>query len=50
MGELYQAHLDYERRRFEVVQDLNILLENTANESVKEILKNAIEFVKEKEV
>lgn len=45
-----EAHQDYENRRARVIEDLEIILDTTVNERVKEMIKNAIEFVKEKEI
>ena len=50
MDELEQAHFDYEMRRSHIIADLSILYNYTNNESVKFILKNAIDFIKEKEI
>ena len=45
-----KAHLDYLERKESVKRKLNILLDNTLNETVKRILKEAIEFIDEKEI
>lgn len=50
MEELEQAHLDYEMRKNHIIADLSLLHNYTTNESVKFILKNAIDFIKEKEI
>lgn len=45
-----EAHQDYENRRAKVIEDLEIIFNSTVNEKVKEMVQNAIEFVKEKEI
>lgn len=50
MGELEKAHNDYEMRRARVADDLRILYNSFLNTKVREMLENAINFVKEKEI
>ena len=50
MDDLEQAHLDYEKRKGEVLEDLQLLYDSTYNSQVKKILKRAIEFIKEREI
>lgn len=50
MDELEKAHLDYEERKAKVIGNLTMLFDNTDNVIVKGILKEAIEFIKEKEI
>lgn len=50
MEELEKAHLDYEHRKSKIINDLEILRDNTSNQSVKSIIKNSINFIKEKEI
>ena len=50
MDELEKAHLDYLEKKESVKRKLGILLDNTLNETVKRILKEAIEFIDEKEI
>lgn len=50
MDELEKAHLDYEERKSKIIENLTILYDNTDNVIVKGILKESIEFIKEKEI
>lgn len=50
MRELEQAHLDYEKRKVKVIGNLAMLFDNTDNVIVKDILKETIEFIKEREI
>lgn len=50
MDELEKAHLDYERRKVKITENLTMLFDNTDNVIVKAILKEAIEFINEREV
>lgn len=50
MDELEQAHLDYEQRREETIENLKLIYDNTLNLKVREMLEKAINFVKEKEI
>lgn len=50
MDELEQAHFDYEMRKSHIIADLSLLHQYANNDSVKFILKTAIDFIKEKEI
>lgn len=50
MDELELAHFDYEMRKNHIIADLSLLQQYANNESVKFILKTAIDFIKEKEI
>ena len=50
MEELEKAHEDYELRKFEIIRKLEILHDNTLNMVTRQILEQAIEFIKEREV
>lgn len=49
-GELEQAHREYENRRETVIAKLEMLIQDTPYRVYKDTLKEAIEFIKEKEV
>lgn len=50
MDELEKAHIDYEERKARVIKNLEMLFNNTDNVIVKEILKESIEFINEREI
>lgn len=50
MEDIELAHQDYELRKTHIIADLSLLSNYANNESVKFILKNAIEFIREKEI
>lgn len=50
MDELEKAHVDYERRKVKITENLTMLHANTDNVIVKAILKEAIEFINEGEI
>ena len=50
MDELEKAHIDYERREVKITENLAMLFDNTDNVMVKDILKEAIEFIREREI
>lgn len=50
MDELEKAHNDYERRKVKISENLAMLYDNTDNVLVKAILKEAVEFINEREI
>lgn len=50
MDELEKAHNDYEERKEKIIHNLEILFENTLNMTNRQILEEAIEFIKEREI
>ena len=50
MDELEKAHIDYERRKFKITENLTMLYDNTDNVIVKALLKEVIEFINEGEI
>lgn len=50
MEELEKAHIDYIERKARVIKNLEMLFNNTDNVIVKEILKESIEFINEREI
>lgn len=50
MEELEKAHQNYEERKERILLELGMLLNDTDNNLYKKVLKEAIEFIKEKEI
>ena len=50
MDELEKAHLDYEKRKNEIISKLQIIKDAAINEPTIKWLKEAINFIKEKEI
>jgi len=50
MEELEQAHNDYEKRKRDIIANLNLIKLTTENYVVKGYLNEAIEFIKEREI
>lgn len=50
LAAIEQAHKDYEQRRQIIIDKLEMLQNDTPYNAYKEVLSEAIEFVKEKEV
>lgn len=50
MDELELAHVDYEQRKAKVLDDLTILYDSTVNIKEREMLKGAIDLIKEREI
>lgn len=49
-AELEEAHQDYEERKERILFELGMLLNDTDNPVYEKVLKEAIEFIKEKEI
>lgn len=47
---LEEAHQDYEERKERILFELGMLLNDTDNPVYEKVLKEAIEFIKEKEI
>ena len=50
MDELQQAHKDYEERKKKIIHNLEMLHDNIFNMTIRQILDEAIEFIKEREI